>query len=596
MTNSIVRTPLSLIKRCAPHPGLHLPITSLWQNSRKQHPKGKCCHLSTSSQPDKLRIAIVGGGAAGMSTALHLAPLVTAGLIQPVDIYEPHPGENHRDIGVGIWSTAWWPFLQSISTEITGKKKRESHVALLKGLEECGSYVADVGYRSPDGSWLVRSELNAHPCGVDDVLAGIKPKHSDDPALLFVRERDLISCLWNSVQMEMNIGTMSVHSGAGVDAIDSIAAGMGSLVCSKAGNDDYVATTTTSEQYHLIIAADGMNSTLRSRYAGHHSTNATPMGASHLYAINRKKSRPSESYVNWERSTGHRLSTEQEDRGYIVFRGNAPKLKEGDMNGSFQTWGEEKSMRFAAVPFRHVSHNLEANEDYSKLFTEKKDEEVWFATINDELINETCLNANTTAEERKRLLLEAFNSWHEPVRTLIETTRADDILYEMAVAHRFSANPVHDINAIIESGAGPGPTLVFVGDSMMTVDPVLAQGFTIAMESGATLARSLERVIKDQQNVSPPPHHLEYQLFCLRQEINEWHFRIEQRLLNLLRSTEVVQRLAQPHGVFGSFCTAKIIRPVMKLCPEGVKKAVFDYMMRYSLGLSSQSTSSKDER
>ena len=155
---------------------------------------------------------------------------------------------------------------------------------------------------------------------------------------------------------------------------------------------------------------------------------------------------------------------------------------------------------------------------------------------------------------------------------------------------------MHDINAIIERGAGPGPTLVFVGDSMMTVDPVLAQGFTIAMESGATLARSLERVIKDQQTVSPPPHPLEYQLFCLRQEINEWHFRIEQRLLNLLRSTEVVQRLAQPHGIFGSFFTAKIIRPVMKLCPEGVKKAVFDYMMRYSLGLSSQSTSSKDER
>ena len=321
---------MSLLRRCAPLSGLHLPVIPLWQISERQHPnpKGKCCHLSTSSQPGKLRIAIVGGGAAGMSTALHLAPLVATGLIHPVDVYESHPGGNHRDIGVGIWSTAWWPFLESISNEITGKDIRESYVSLLKGLEECGSYVADVGYRSPDGSWLVRSELNAHPCGVDDVLAGIKPKQSDNPALLFVRERDLISCLANAVQMEKNLGTISIHSGSRVNAIDNISGGVGSLVCSSAENNGDVGTIT-SKQYHLIVAADGMKSTLRSRYAGHHSTNATPMGASHLYAINRNKSRPSTNYVNWERSTGHRLSTEQENRGYVVLRGNAPKLKDG---------------------------------------------------------------------------------------------------------------------------------------------------------------------------------------------------------------------------------------------------------------------------
>eukprot|EP00957_Ditylum_brightwellii_P087110 6629930-Ditylum_brightwellii.AAC.1 len=45
-----------------------------------------------------MRIAIVGGGAAGLSTALHLAPLVSKGIIEgPVDLYEslcpdsPHP-------------------------------------------------------------------------------------------------------------------------------------------------------------------------------------------------------------------------------------------------------------------------------------------------------------------------------------------------------------------------------------------------------------------------------------------------------------------------------------------------------------------------
>ena len=72
------------------------------------------------------------------------------------------------------------------------------------------------------------------------------------------------------------------------------------------------------------------------------------------------------------------------------------------------------------------------------------------------------------------------------MKTLIETTPAED----MAVAHRFNANPVCDISAFTESRAGPGPTLVFICDNMMTNDPVLAQGFTIAMEIRATLARS----------------------------------------------------------------------------------------------------------
>lgn len=74
-----------------------------------------------------MRVAIVGGGAAGLSTALHLSPLVEKGLISsPIDVYEKGIKEssshNHktneqesqysgsgsigRDIGVGLWSTA----------------------------------------------------------------------------------------------------------------------------------------------------------------------------------------------------------------------------------------------------------------------------------------------------------------------------------------------------------------------------------------------------------------------------------------------------------------------------------------------------------
>ena len=552
-----------------------------------------------------------------MTTALHLAPLVSAGLITgPIDVYESstqksssiggrqlHPGSGSRgrDIGVGIWSTAWWPFLSSIEK---GEKKRQSHITLLRDLEMCGSYVKDVGYRTPDGSWLVRSELNANPYGVEDILAGRSEGSFDniydDPALLFVREKDLLSCLRNAIKIEKSLGTIALHSGVRVDGIDHLKGNSGSLVCSDTTKE---GETKITPKYHLIIAADGMNSTLRSRYAGHHSTYTTGMGSSQLYGINRKKASKSKQYSKWEHTTGHRMTTAVEDRDYIVFRGNAPKLEKEDGSGSFQTWGENKSMRFAAVPFRHALDDESNDEDdnankfhygKSKWFEKKDDEEVWFATINNEKIYDTyrTLGTSITAKERKQLLLDAFGSWHEPVRTLIETTPAENILYEMAVAHRFNASPVFDVSNIVDfeqhgTGTGyiggPGPMLVFVGDSMMTVDPVLAQGFTIAMESAASLVHSLERVIKSQNN-SPIENHLD----LLRKELKDRHLRHEHRILRLLRSTELVQRLAQPSGFVSEFFATKIVRPVMKLCPDGLKKAIFGYMMKYSLGLTGQ--------
>jgi hypothetical protein len=70
--------------------------------------------------------------------------------------------------------------------------------------------------------------------------------------------------------------------------------------------------------------------------------------------------------------------------------------------------------------------------------------------------------------------------------------------------------------------------------------------------------------------------------------MKEMHSRREQRLLNLLRSTELVQRLAQPNGLISGFFATKIVRPVMKFCPDSLKKTIFNYMIRYSLGLTGQ--------
>ena len=106
-----------------------------------------------------------------------------------------------------------------------------------------------------------------------------------------------------------------------------------------------------------------------------------------------------------------------------------------------------------------------------------------------------------------------------------------------------------------------------------------AQGFTIAMESGASVVRSIERVLlrSDDDSVAPLST-------ALRDELLQRNVRRERRLVQLLRSTELVQRMAQPSGL-GSILSTWIVRPVIKMCPEVVKMRVFDYVIRYSLGL-----------
>jgi len=607
-----------------------------------------------------------------MTAALHLSPLVAAGLVQgPVDVYEstitkkskeskkcrnsghtnhgntggkqlyPGSGALGRDIGVGIWSTAWWPFLRSVKEGLSNsadddeggdnkntladmiqqQKNRQSYQTLLQDLEACGSYVKDVGYRTPNGSWLVKSELNASPFGIQDLLddnINSKSIDDDDPALLFVREKDLLSCLRNAIKIEQRLGTVKYHSGVRVDGIENVNGDLGSLVLQSTTNasDGDEKGSSISPQYHLIIAADGLHSPLRSRFAGHNSSHVTGTG---MESSSSRKAPKDTLEYKWEHTKGQREATQVEDREYIVFRGNAPKLESSqeDGSGSFQTWGEERSMRFAAVPFRHETEDLDDDDDdsnsnsghYSKSqsFISKKqmDEEVWFATISDPAFIDT-VKASTgalNAIEQKKLLLEAFGPWHKPIKTLIETTPADKIMFDLAVAHRHNARPVFDVGRIMEfelwqqkrkakeNGSqshngdgkiyGRGPILSFIGDSYMTVDPVLAQGFTMAMESGATIVQSVEQILVHPGATSSTPI---YQPKLLRDKLLQRHYSRERRLLQLLRSTELVQRLAQPHG-FGAILATWIIRPVVKLCPEGVKKRVFDYMIRYSLGL-----------
>ena len=265
--------------------------------------------VSTEDQKNdkiiKLRVAIVGGGVAGLSTALHLAPLASAGLISsPIHIYEsateedPFHDKNYnkasststnnnnsnnnsnnndiysgsgchgRDVGVGIWSSAVSPFTQY--------NHRQSHSQFLNHIQEKGRWVNQVGYRTPDGSWLAQSNLSCGPSAVpnegdgagDDNDDGDDNNNTDtDPALLFLKERDLLKALRDAVACETELyQTIQTHyankEGCQNGTVEGVLAhydrygdelgasvGLGRLV--------FGSGSMSKDMYHMIVDASG---------------------------------------------------------------------------------------------------------------------------------------------------------------------------------------------------------------------------------------------------------------------------------------------------------------------------------------------------
>ena len=501
--------------------------------------------FSTSSSGERLRIAIVGGGCAGLSSALHLAPLVERGLVaSPIDVYEPSRNAR-RDIGVGIWSTALEPFRVSW---------RQSHQLLWEDMSHSGQWVGAVGYRTPNGEWLARSELPT------DIGNGIEV-----PGLLFLREMDMMTALRRAVHLEEHQGTVQIHMGdssriSGIVEESPLPYSAG--LVGGIGNE-------TDRDYHLIVAADGMHSMLRQKYAGHRQmrrfTGTTALSTDR-----------SESQNSWE-ATGQAEANAIEDRKYTVFRGNADMTEEeaGVDGVSFQTWGTGKSMRFATVPMSYPSGE-----------NKRKEKQVWFITTSDDSIA-----AEEDPVKRQDLLLNAFAGWHSPICQMIEATPPEKILHERAVAHKHCAGPVLNVNENLKlhhnkrpNSSGPGPVLVFVGDAFMTVDPILAQGFTMGMEGAYGLACSVEEGLK-----AGSASGMAFDPYALRKELLHRFDLRSDRLSCLLRATELVQAMGQPSsGVTGIVCQ-RLLRPVMKLSPDFVKRPMFNAVLRYSLGLPLQS-------
>lgn len=491
----------------------------------QSHRNNRNQFYSSLPRHEKLRVAIVGGGVSGLAAALHLSELVSQGKIAgPIDLYSDTTRQKSRDIGVGIWSTAIAP----LSTT------RPSHQLVRECLNKHGTYLKNVGYRTIDGSWLCKSVLT-------------------DPTLLFLRESDLIQSLQKGVHFEENCNTIRTFK-TSVTGIfeESTHAHSTNLLLHSDGHVPKIS----ERDYHLIIAADGMQSNLRSLYGGYETTRTRLTGAAALQ----------NSEIDVFRKSQHAEHIGFQDRNYTVFRGNCPKsrqqLNQADI--SFQTWGNEKSMRFASVPMNILKSNVQ------------QEHQVWFATIHDDKITN-----EPDAQVRQEKLLEAFGEWHDPIRETIALTPPDNIIFERGMAHKHSMGPIVNFHSVVETirgkrppSSGEGPCIVFVGDALMAIDPILAQGFTVAMEGAANLRETVEHSVKDS-----------FDPIVLRREIKHRHLNRVGRVICLLRTTELVQAMGQPGSRLSGWFQRFVLRPATKLVPNFVKAPIFDAVLRYSLGL-----------
>lgn len=546
----------------------------------------KASSSSYSFKGEKLRVAVVGGGCAGLSSALHLAPLVEDGLIAgPIDIFDDASARNGssnrngaREIGVGIWSTALNPFRESTRT---------SHQLVYQSMNR-GTWLSQVGYRTMDGSWLMKSKLPSDE---------IEMERDNMPGLLFLREKDMLGALQKAVHWEEHQGTIRVHSSVGgVSGLyeesrqpwstNLVLQNYDSITAQTTSVDEEQPPTLSVRDYHLIISADGTNSRLREIYGGHERVSRVLIGTAALPSTIDLPAAMSVVDASSTRDWDDKLQKETvglQDRDYTVFRGNSNASREelGQEDICFQTWGTSKSMRFATVSM------------YAPTSKGPEEKQVWFITTDNDAITK-----ELDAVKRRDMLLEEFKGWHSPIQQIVMETPPEEILFERAIAHRHCTGPVLAFNTNVVQrlrgrrppSYGEGPCIVFVGDAFMTVDPILAQGFSCAMEGAAALRKSLENVAAmDTSDISRTQHdpQLAFDPLQLRTELKNRQVQRMERLICLLRATELVQALGQPSGStsLSSLLNTKVLRPLTKLIPNFIKAPVFDAVLKYSLGL-----------
>ncbi|MCA1558675.1 MAG: FAD-dependent monooxygenase, partial [Acidobacteria bacterium] len=139
--------------------------------------------------------------------------------------------------------------------------------------------------------------------------------------------------------------------------------------------------------------------------------------------------------------------------GYTTWRGVVETGDEAALGTTSETWG--CGQRFGIVRI-----------DRERIY--------WFSTAN------VKAGLKLSPEESKSYLLEHFKEWHHPVKLLIESTPAENILH----------NDIYDIAPMKKWCRG---RVALLGDSAHPTTPNMGQGACMAIESSLALARCLRQ-------------------------------------------------------------------------------------------------------
>lgn len=334
-----------------------------------------------------MKVAVVGAGVAGRAAASLLLKSLSGAVRGPVSVtlfeQSASPHETFGRFFTGLWSPA---------LDVIDRYLDIPLPVLLKNAVP----VTVSGYRSQKtGDWLVQPALG--------LQSPLSTPHR--PSLCFINNTYLMDLLEESIKRQAKRNTFS-------DVQFQLVRGANIVGISENSNKNSVNLLDDSGKHYeanVILAADGMFSTIRS----------------HIYG--------QESTVNF-----------LEHRGYRVYRGGLditpdklPNLYTNESSDKrciigFQTWG--MGSRFAVVPTG--PHRI-----------------AWFAAITsksidiDRLHNEWRLNQRLTAlnnggepiSSKVHDYLKSFYStadWHKEIADIVSNTNTEDIIVHEAVAFK----------------------------------------------------------------------------------------------------------------------------------------------------------------
>lgn len=236
--------------------------------------------------------------------------------------------------------------------------------------------------------------------------------------------------------------------------------------------------------------------------------------------------------------------------GYTIWRGFTDSTIK--ISDSFQTWGLGR--RFSVIPLKNGV--------------------AWFATSSPMVGVQSDLVFNERKSSQKEALLRLFKDFHQPIPEILNCTHNSEILqnqiFELPILPTWTRN-----------------RMVLVGDAAHALDPILAQGVSLAFEDAFVLGSVIQKQLVSFQNkhshlfASDQPtsnlKQLEFEL--LQTSFKEYQYIQIPRIKTVRVMTKLIHWIGDRDGKF----SLKFRDFLFHSSPHFIKSLVFRLFMKLSL-------------